>query len=673
VADVVGRMQTPCALDPAEISARFDSMAGRTRAGRRAAVAIVLLLATSARAADRWVKNGGDDDLDGSSPATAWATLGHAADEVGPGDTVHVLDGTYQGFYLTTSGTPGNPITFKAEGPAVEITADNPITPDGINLEGASHVVIDGFVVNGRTRTGVRAVLASFVTVRNCKLGFNGRWGILTGFVDDFVAENNEAHHSEIEHGIYVSNSCDRPIVRNNWVHDNHANGLHFNGDESQGGDGLIENALVEGNVIHGNGVGGGSGINMDGGVNGVVRNNLLYDNHASGISLYRIDASAGATGNLVVNNTILSAADGRWCVNISDGSTGNTVRNNILYSFHSFRGAISIDAASRPGFVSDYNSVMDQMSIDGGDSAIGFAAWQALGYDAHSFVATPAQHFLVPGADFHLLDSSPALDAGSAAGAPAFDLDGNPRPVGAAVDLGAYERQLLECDDGGADPGEQCGEPGLACADPCTACAQCICAATPATCGDGLVCGGEACEQDADCGGGLVCQGCQCTNPGVCASGIALVKPRQTLRASPARIKIRADVTIPQPWLGIDPPSNGIRVVVDSPTGPGGIDLTIPGGGAWTARDARWTYRDPLGSTGGITKVVVQDRSRRTPGWLRVVVKGKDGSIVLPDPAATRTTLVVGTPGECASIAWNGPNGAAPRCRGDAARLTCK
>jgi hypothetical protein len=43
-----------------------------------------------------------------------------------------------------------------------------------------------------------------------------------------------------------------------------------------------------------------------------------------------------------------VNAADGRWCVNIADGSTGNTVRNNILWNAHSFRGAITIDAASR-------------------------------------------------------------------------------------------------------------------------------------------------------------------------------------------------------------------------------------------------------------------------------------------------------------------------------------
>jgi hypothetical protein len=638
------------------------------------AVASALLgLASAARGADYWVKPGGSDLVDGLSVGTAWETLGHAADEVGPGDTVHVLDGSYEGFYQTTSGAPGSPITWKAEGSAVEITADNPTTPDGINLEGASHVVIDGFVVNGRTRAGIRAVTASFVTVRNCRLGYNGRWGILTGFVDDFTAEGNEAHHSQIEHGIYVSNSCDRPIVRGNVVHDNRANGLHFNGDASLGGDGLIENALVEGNVIYGNGAGGGSGINMDGGVGGVIRNNLLYDNHASGISLYRIDASAGASGNLVVNNTIIQAADGRWCVNISDGSTGNTVRNNILYNFHSFRGAITIDAASRPGFVSDYNSLMDRFSIDDGNSVVGLGTWQGLGYDAHSFLAVPADHFLIPGSDFHLLLASPAVDAGTSTGAPPTDLEGGPRPVGAGVDLGPYEVQLLECNDGGPDPGEQCGEPGLVCADPCTTCLQCICATPAPICGDGLVCGDEACETTADCAGRLVCQGCQCVNPGLCASGFGLRQPRQTLRASPARLRLRAEAAIPEPWTGIDPAANGIRVVIDTVAGSGGLDVTLPGGPRWTRRGPRSTYRDPAGSVGGVTKAVIRDRRAQEPGLLRVVVRGRGGSLVLPDPSDVRTTLVLGTSDECAALVWNGPAGASPRCQGDARRLVCR
>src|SRR5262245_54419979 len=470
----------------------------------------LLVLVPTAHAADLWVKNGGNDAANGLSPATAWATLGHAADVVNPGDTVHVLDGSYQGFYFDRSGAAGNPITFKAEGAAVRITADNGTTPDGINVENAAYVVIDGFVVDNRTRAGIRTALSQFVTVRNCHTGNNGRWGIFSGFADDFTIEDNETHHSIAEHGIYVSNSGDRPIIRRNHVHDNHANGIHMNGDLSQGGDGTISNALVERNVIHGNGAGGGSGINMDGITNSVVQNNLLYDNHASGVSLYRIDGATGSTGNRVVNNTIVNAADGRWCVNINGGSSGNTVANNVVYNFHSFRGAITIDSASRPGFTSDRNVVLSRFSIDGGDTVIDLAAWQALGYDLHSVVSTPAALFVVPGTDFHLLTSAPAVDLGTVAGAPPVDLEGNPRPVGGGVDAGAYELQLVGCGDGDVDPGEQCGEPGLGCTDPCRSCTQCVCALLRPVCGDAQVCGDEECEIDGDCTGGRTCQGCR-------------------------------------------------------------------------------------------------------------------------------------------------------------------
>ena len=84
-------------------------MAVGARARRVAVVAgaLVIALATTARGADYWVKNGGDDGQDGLSVPTAWATLVHAAATVGPGDTVHVLDGSYQGFFLTMSGAPG--------------------------------------------------------------------------------------------------------------------------------------------------------------------------------------------------------------------------------------------------------------------------------------------------------------------------------------------------------------------------------------------------------------------------------------------------------------------------------------------------------------------------------------------------------------------------------------
>jgi len=43
-------------------------------------------------------------------------------------------------------------------------------------------------------------------------------------------------------------------------------------------------------------------------------------------------------------------------------------------------------------------------------------------------------------GGDFHLQGGSPAVDAASPDGAPADDLDGTARPIGAGNDIGAFE-----------------------------------------------------------------------------------------------------------------------------------------------------------------------------------------------------------------------------------------
>jgi hypothetical protein len=289
--------------------------------------------------------------------------------------------------------------------------------------------------------------MAQFVTVRNVHAYDNEVWGIFTGFVNDLLIENNETSGSVEQHGIYVSNSGDRPVIRNNYSWGNHDAGIHMNGDLSQGGDGIISGALISGNRIYNNGLGGGSGINMDGVQNSRIENNLLWNNHSSGISLYDIDGAAGSSGNVVVNNTIHQSADGRWALNIQSGSTGNAVRNNILLSQHSFRGAIDISSDSLAGFTSDYNAVISRFTADGGDSILSLSQWQsATGQDAHSFVTMPAALFANwTAGDYHLKAGSPAINHGTSVGAPATDLFGTTRM--GAPDIGAVEFTGLPAD----------------------------------------------------------------------------------------------------------------------------------------------------------------------------------------------------------------------------------
>src|SRR5690349_18582610 len=109
--------------------------------------ASVLAASVPAFATDYYVSTSGNDGNTGLS-GQPWATLQHAADTVAAGDTVHVANGNYVGFNLETGGTQISPIVFIAEGDAVQITSDNGTTTDGINVEQADWVTIDGFIVN---------------------------------------------------------------------------------------------------------------------------------------------------------------------------------------------------------------------------------------------------------------------------------------------------------------------------------------------------------------------------------------------------------------------------------------------------------------------------------------------------------------------------------------------
>jgi parallel beta-helix repeat protein len=410
----------------------------------------LIFAAPLAGAAEYAVATNGDDANPGTE-SQPWRTLQHAADSVGPGDTVSVRAGNYAGAYIENSGTSSQPIVFRAFGnEAPSITEDNPETPDGINVEGASYVTVQGFTVNGRSRAGIRAATCDHVTIRDNRIDGSGKWGIFTAFCDDVVIDHNVTANTGEQHGIYVSNSGDRPIVRNNTIYGNTQAGIHMNGDISNGGDGIISDALVENNVIWDNGSGGASGINCDGVQDSLIRNNLIFDEHASGISLYRIDGGGASTGNRVLNNTVLVAADGRWALNIQDGSSNNTARNNILLNANSSHGAIDIGGDSLDGFSADHNAVTDRFTTNGGDSVLSLSEWRGeTGNDGNSFVSASSNLFENPGGDdYSLSSSSPAVDAGEMLADVPADLLGVARPQGAGFDIGAYERE----DGGGGD-----------------------------------------------------------------------------------------------------------------------------------------------------------------------------------------------------------------------------
>ncbi|HNR08061.1 MAG TPA: right-handed parallel beta-helix repeat-containing protein [Saprospiraceae bacterium] len=391
-----------------------------------------------------YVSPQGNDGNSGLSPGNAFRTLQQSAITVVAGDSVFVADSTYAGFDIRTSGTAADPIVFLALGSQVIINRRNPVTTDGINIEDADWIEIRGFQVINQPRAGIRAVNADHITIRDNTCLNNFKWGIFTGFTDDFLAEYNECANSTDEHGIYVSNSSDRAIIRYNISHHNRAAGLHFNGDISQGEDGINHDPQVYGNILYRNGLGGGAAINMDGNQNALIYNNLIYDNYATGIALYQIDGGGPSINARIYHNTIVQDPSARWCILLTDGASGATLRNNILINRHSFRGIINIDPASRTGFSSDYNVTTNWFTLDDGNSVLDSSAWKALGYDTHSFFSANLTNLFInyPGEDLHLAPGAKAINFGITTLSPdvATDLEGKLRTTGGAPDAGAYE-----------------------------------------------------------------------------------------------------------------------------------------------------------------------------------------------------------------------------------------
>ena len=391
-----------------------------------------------------------------NNPGTAiqpWATLQKAVDAVAPGDVIIVRAGTYAGCRIGKSGAANLPITLKAEPsarPLINSLASTNRHQSLIEIENfdlrVSYWVIDGFEISGAPRHGVDIRNADYITVQNCFSHNNGSTsvrgdGIFLGFSERPTLQFNELSFNS-EHGLYHSNSADYPTIRGNRLHHNTNAGIHINGDLSQGGNGVISFGLIEKNVIWENGAGGGSGINCDGLSDSIIRNNLLFANRASGISLYAIDAAAGASRNQVLHNTIIQATSGRWCLNIpaSDGvasPTGNVVKNNI-FIHPGARGSVTTYSPS--ALQSDYNIVVNRFSQDDGNTFITLSAWQAAGQDQHSIVSTPETLFVdVANNNYRLKTGSPALNAGTSV-AVTEDADGVPRPQGFAADIGCYE-----------------------------------------------------------------------------------------------------------------------------------------------------------------------------------------------------------------------------------------
>lgn len=403
--------------------------------------------ASLTHAAAFYVSVTGNDGNVGSQ-AHPWATLQHAADVAGPGDTVIVQPGSYTGAKFARSGAALAPIIFQAA-TDVLINAPGPLNTNNDNLwiRNANYVILDGFEVMNAPRSGIAIqgepnAPATGNILRNNHCHNNGRWGIFTGYALNVVIEDNETSYSGLEHGIYVSNSADNPIIRRNLAHHNQDSGIQINADPALPGDGIITNALIENNVIYENGVGGGAAINLASVRHSLIRNNLLYNNYASGIAGWDDGAGNkwGTKKNKFLHNTIVQATSGRFALVLLNGSSGNQVTNNILIH-KGTRGSIEVDRSSIASLRSDYNVINNRFAFN--EEFITLTQWQKKKQDKHSLLWSSMDTvFVNPNTDdYHLVSGSPAVNTGTPLTGVPYDLEGQPRPQNGGYDIGAYER----------------------------------------------------------------------------------------------------------------------------------------------------------------------------------------------------------------------------------------
>jgi parallel beta-helix repeat protein len=404
-----------------------------------------------------WVAQGGNDGNPGSE-AQPWGNLNYAAQTIKPGDTVLVADGTYPGVYISTSGAPGKPITFKAAPGAKPNIFITEINSAGFLLEGAAYVNIEGFNLDyqvpgvekydgerweagivikskgdGPGRINSHHVRASGNRVH----GFPGG-GIGSGQADYITIEGNTiwetafwSKYDTSAISLYQSRNVDgaagfHHVIRANTV---------FKNENKVPGTGIGNTTITDGNCI----------IIDDG------RNTQKFQNDQTDYPAF--------TGATLVENNICADNGGRG-VNVFS-SDNVLIRHNTFYKngrTPDLDSEISVLAASNVRIVGNIivprggqraTSVYDGDFKDFAVSNVTFGRNLYFGTDKTAdrvpgdIVADP--QFISPGndvntANFRLKPGSPAIDAALGAEAPAYDVGGLSRPVGAGPDIGAWE-----------------------------------------------------------------------------------------------------------------------------------------------------------------------------------------------------------------------------------------
>lgn len=352
----------------------------------------------------------------GRTPATAKLTIMAVIQTcpVQPGDTIYVGPGTYTGGLQVISGlggagiagTEADPVTFVADTAAEHLVDDSPgaviLSSNWTEtvLIDADDIVLDGFRIaniNDDDRKAVWVRNAQRVQIRNCRVVNTGRGVFVsnaTCTIRNFVSNNCFV-------GVDIYKAATVTVLDS--VVSNARFGIRCDlGSTSRM---KVRRCRITGN---------GTGIIAQPQYNSVIEN-VLFDGNDMG--LYRM---SGYPATVHARNCTFVNSGAPAAHNIS--TAGAMKLTNCVFVRNGY--GISVGA----GTVIHWNNLL-------WNNTHNFS-----GTSRHGTEIIAAPRF-VGAEDYHLLEVSPAIDAGAADGTVSpTDLDGHLQPAGTAFDLGAYE-----------------------------------------------------------------------------------------------------------------------------------------------------------------------------------------------------------------------------------------
>ncbi|MEH1944857.1 MAG: choice-of-anchor D domain-containing protein [Nostoc sp.] len=407
-----------------------------------------------------YVSGTGSDKNDGLKEGQAFRTLQAAANLVQAGDTVYVMNGTYEEKNYPTKailsinkkhGTQSAPITFTA------YPGHNPVLKsanfNAIDITGSSYIVIEGLTLIGANDR---------VTLAEAQSSNNNEDNVLTNGNGIHVSTDSSGQHST--HLVFRNNNvskfsgggittveADYITIENNvvsecgWYSFYGTQGIsllkNYNSDDNTS----IYKNIIRGNITHNNynyipwvGAGEvteGHGIMIDNGnVAGLdgeaykgktlITNNISYKNGGAGIQVYN-SANVDVVNNTTYQNSQHPDLAGTGEIFINK-SSATQVLNNLMYAKED--GSSYVVTSSSTGIKADSNLIYNTDPYNKAGT---------------NFILGKDPLFVnVADGDFRLKSGSPAIDTGSNAlnsvtkNVPQ-DGDGNGIAV---IDVGAYE-----------------------------------------------------------------------------------------------------------------------------------------------------------------------------------------------------------------------------------------